>query len=1109
MLVASLFAGSTAFAVYNEMVARVAWEKQQVAFVALDFGLAKEAALRARGLVSSGAPPSSPALEGAETWLRAAEAKAHPPASLVGPFQIQQVAVTWMDPERDVDRLAFDRCQTCHQGALSVRYESSAIARQFRTHPSLSTLLRAHPVATFGCTACHQGQGRATDDRAHSTIRFREGDGRPAWRSSGDPAWEEPLLQVGELHAVVIDQRNDTLEVKLGRGRWQAIVLEHRGEAPGGGIPEADLLAEIQGKLQTLVDEDPAVAGFWRAVARSVDHRVRLGLEPTDPRASLAAKDVPAVRLRFPKREVAAMLGFAGETIGARPGPLQVAKVPPSVPVRSEAMETWDEASRYHPPRGDRGLQIPDGMRDRFIQGLPEVESGCVKCHAGDVDLRPRVSVARYIEKKLDRERAEAHRAHDPEGYRRADTLPDPGIDPAELIDLAPTLSEGRAIFRKLNCVGCHVLEGVLQERKAGPAILDLTAKVSPEWLLRWLRNPRGLRAKTSMPNFWPRPLDPVSKRPMAEGTPAFAAWQEQRKLETVAIASSLVERSERPASRPEARPLKDRGAGWSEVEGATPEKGKVLFEGYGCQGCHARSDGDTASEKLPAAWRDRERDIAPTLAGMADKTTADWIAFWVFDPKQYSPGTRMPSLRLTREEAASIGKYVVTLASSPLDPAEVDPGEASLVADPEKRRERVPCARAGGALLSRVECGDRLLGTYGCYGCHVITGFERSAPIGPELSGFARKDVSSFDFASAVRDHHLHTTETFATLKLDSPRIFGGPNVDLKMGDFDLSPREIRALVVFLKGQVEARPSVAYAPASHPEYAAVMHGRQLAVDLNCRGCHVLEGTGSDLDGFRQPQLAVDPQARAPSLDGEGMRVQPEWLVRFLRDPGKNGVRPFLHPEWVHGSAVPPNPLAPRMPSFSLTQDQQTALVRAFARWDAAPFPYEVPEVNRLSESERRYALAHMISTADGNCLSCHFQGEFPEGRGRSELAKLAPDLNAVARRLRPEWVKAWLLRPQNFQPDTKMTAFWATTDRPKDSTLWPSEGDPFLSEVPRWTKAKAPEGITSERQVEIVRDFLFSLPPDAVFPKAGEEAGSPLVVDAPPNRPLGTHRRK
>ncbi len=77
----------------------------------------------------------------------------------------------------ELDRV--DRCQTCHIG---IDDPAMAIEEQpLRSHPG--DLLAAHPPETYGCTICHQGQGRAiTREAAHGRVAF----------------WEEPLLE-GEL----------------------------------------------------------------------------------------------------------------------------------------------------------------------------------------------------------------------------------------------------------------------------------------------------------------------------------------------------------------------------------------------------------------------------------------------------------------------------------------------------------------------------------------------------------------------------------------------------------------------------------------------------------------------------------------------------------------------------------------------------------------------------------------------------------------------------------------------------------------------------------------------------------------------------------------------
>ncbi|MGE0130391.1 MAG: c-type cytochrome [Blastocatellales bacterium] len=68
-----------------------------------------------------------------------------------------------------------DRCVTCHQGIEWKGLENAA--NPFKSHPQ--EILKSHPINQFGCTACHGGQGYATDvDAAHGRVEH----------------WEEPLL---------------------------------------------------------------------------------------------------------------------------------------------------------------------------------------------------------------------------------------------------------------------------------------------------------------------------------------------------------------------------------------------------------------------------------------------------------------------------------------------------------------------------------------------------------------------------------------------------------------------------------------------------------------------------------------------------------------------------------------------------------------------------------------------------------------------------------------------------------------------------------------------------------------------------------------------------
>ena len=88
-----------------------------------------------------------------------------------------------------------DRCITCH---LGVEWKGLEREEQpFRTHPA--GVLEKHPLAKYGCTICHGGQGYATaSDEAHGYV--------------GD--WEEQLLSSSAADAHLIKTASALIEMR-------------------------------------------------------------------------------------------------------------------------------------------------------------------------------------------------------------------------------------------------------------------------------------------------------------------------------------------------------------------------------------------------------------------------------------------------------------------------------------------------------------------------------------------------------------------------------------------------------------------------------------------------------------------------------------------------------------------------------------------------------------------------------------------------------------------------------------------------------------------------------------------------------------------------------
>jgi hypothetical protein len=146
---------------------------------------------------------------------------------------------------------------------------------------------------------------------------------------------------------------------------------------------------------------------------------------------------------------------------------------------------------------------------------------------------------------------------------------------------------------------------------------------------------------------------------------------------------------------------------------------------------------------------------------------------------------------------------------------------------------------------------------------------------------------------------------------------------------------------------------------------------------------------------------------KPPTLIGEGARVNPEWLMRFLNNPAlsetdtnRDGVRQYLKA---------------RMPTFSFSDGEIRKLVRFFEALSQQPLPYIPEEVPTLTAKETDMARSLFSSTA-APCLKCHATGDPQHDKFAS-----APNFLLAKQRLKPDWVERWIIDPQAVSPGTSM----------------------------------------------------------------------------------------
>ena len=232
----------------------------------------------------------------------------------------------------------------------------------------------------------------------------------------------------------------------------------------------------------------------------------------------------------------------------------------------------------------------------------------------------------------------------------------------------------------------------------------------------------------------------------------------------------------------------------------------------------------------------------------------------------------------------------------------------------------------------------------------------------------------------------------------------------ELKMPDFDFEnkPGELQALSTFLLGSVSSQypQRYFYQPADYRR--DIQEGWWVVQKYNCMGCHQFTlAQQSVLQNLPQYQTPDGKGQLPPRLLTEGARVNPEWLARFLANPAlsekdadRDGVRSYLKL---------------RMPTFYLSPIEIRKLVRFFQALSQQPMPYIPEKVQPLTNQEM--AMARALFTSPGApCLKCHAIGV-----PAHDQYATAPNLLLAAERLKPDWVRHWVLDPAKIDPGTAM----------------------------------------------------------------------------------------
>lgn len=382
-------------------------------------------------------------------------------------------------------------------------------------------------------------------------------------------------------------------------------------------------------------------------------------------------------------------------------------------------------------------------------------------------------------------------------------------------------------------------------------------------------------------------------------------------------------------------------------------------------------------------------------------------------ETKSYIERLRMPKFPFDETQIESIATFVLGLVAEPPPPA--------YVYSPE------------GPPADRIE-GERLLAKYNCTGCHIVDlpQFKYAVDV-DELEGF---ELSPDDFEAAVEallqikpPRNAETGEE-ATVDQFGEQVtlpvidvhglaysYPDPEEDLENQEYTVDLWETIDV-----GDKRLLPTRLLIPASNIVDIQEARGGEFAEWLVE---HQMQTTA---DGNRYLAWQMVP----PPLYKEGAKVQTPWLYRFL-----------LEPEKLRHTTVL------RMPKFNMSREEAQSLANYFAAVDDVPYPYQPilerdpeyialrnAELGTQPHSDSGYLAQSWKLLNAPLCIKCHSVGGREVKITDPSKDIRGPNLEYASDRLRPEWLLAWLFKPQWITPYTSMPQNFTKTKQQFEELL-------------------------------------------------------------------------
>ncbi|MCH7947042.1 MAG: c-type cytochrome [candidate division Zixibacteria bacterium] len=378
----------------------------------------------------------------------------------------------------------------------------------------------------------------------------------------------------------------------------------------------------------------------------------------------------------------------------------------------------------------------------------------------------------------------------------------------------------GDILVRESRCISCHSIHG--RGGTFAPELERVGDKVKEEWLPNFLRNIHYYQPRKKMLAF-----NFSSQEALDIAAYFFDEFTEDdylypQKLNAAQAALSPEERQQKVI------------------------KGKQIFWGYGCRGCHNVADipklkvgtdlSNIGNRSVSSLYFGDKDDVARNLH--------NWIFMKIKNPIAFDSLYNMPNFNLTDQEALAITVALLGNKEKEYPPE-------FLVHELESSPYTKPPGKFG-----------ELFERYSCISCHTV-----------EKYGGTLSTVSLTNVGSRVKYEWLknYLLKPFAVR----------PIVTARMPRFRMTEADAEEIARYLKEVYVSREIPKFL---EHEFTAEDEnkGRNIFEQQKCVSCHIVDGQGGYV---------------GPSLDNLAQRLETGWVYKWLRNPQKYQPR-TIHPNY-------------------------------------------------------------------------------------------------------------------------------------------------------------------------------------------------------------------